>query len=320
MDDNTQIQSILFVDDEKGILKALNRLFLDEDCDIYLASSGANGLEILKENRIDLVVSDVRMPEMDGIEFINQVKKLYPQVIRIFLTGYADKEAMAQALANGNVQQILPKPWDDDELVKVVRSALDQAFNQNRKHHELQEIINSLTSLPPMPQTYAKAEKYLNNHENFSLPKAAEIIENDISLSAELIRWANSSLFGQRHQVETVQRALVVLGSEITKGILLAGSIFKLASPKKEIPGFNNKNFFTHCVSCAVLAKKLIELSSSATEEMKNIAFTAGLLHDIGKLVEEDCLREQFQEIIKLAEHERQLIRWAEKEILRATR
>lgn len=312
--------SVLFVDDEKGILKALNRIFIDEAWDLHFASGGKEGLDILKKNNIDLVVSDVRMPEMDGIEFLNEVRKRYPTVIRIFLTGYADKKSMVQALANGNAQQVLPKPWDEEELIQVIHAALGQAVKQKQKYCDLQKIINSLTSLPSMPQTYLNVKKYLNDPEAYSLTKASEIIEKDISLSAEIIRWSNSSLFGQRHKVETVQRALVVLGSEITNGILLAASVFKSSPTRKiNIPGFNKNKFYKHSIACGILAKKIIAMSPFDSSTMQDRAFTAGILHDIGKLVEQDCLFEQFQTILELARQENQSILWAEKQILGTT-
>ncbi len=317
MNKNTENQSILFVDDEKGILKALRRVFIDEQWNLYFATSGSEGLKILKENNVDLVISDVRMPEMDGIEFLTQVRKTHPHVVRIYLTGYADQQSMVKALANGNAQQVLPKPWDDQELIEVVREALEQSVKQKQKYYELQRIINSLTTLPPMPQTYMKVKDYLSASETFSLPKAAEIIEKDISLCAELIRWSNSSLFGQRFKVESVQRALVVLGSEIAKGILLAGSVFKSSHfRKKKLPGFNNNDFYKHSIACAIISQKIIEHSPFNSNELKERAFTAGLIHDIGKLVEQDCLPEKFQEIIELANLKKQTIRWAEEKIL----
>jgi YesN/AraC family two-component response regulator len=120
---NNKLQTILFVDDEESVLNSLRRLFHDEPWNLFFADSGSKGLEILKKEKIDLVISDVRMPVMDGLTFLKQVKEIYPHIVRIFLSGYADKTAIVTALAEGCAQQLLPKPWDDDKLKGVIRDA-----------------------------------------------------------------------------------------------------------------------------------------------------------------------------------------------------
>ena len=312
--------SILFVDDEPGILKALRRLFIDEDWDMYFASSGEEGLDILSRETIDLVVSDVRMPQMDGITFLTEVKKRHPQVVRVFLSGYADQNAVVRALTEGCAQQILPKPWDDAEITQVVRFALHQAKEQQHKFSGLQKIINSLGTLPTMPQIYLEVRKYLGDSEYFSFEKASSIIENDPAISAELIRWANSALFGQRNKVDTVKRALVVLGSDIVEGLILSNSVFSCMDKAAEpIAGFHHEGFHLHSMACGVLARSLIEDSPYNRDNLADRAFTAGLLHDIGKLVEEAFLQDAFRQAVALAAQNNQPLSWGEKELLGTT-
>ena len=91
---NNNSQTILFVDDEQNVLRSLKRLLYDESWNLFFADSGPKGLEILNQENVDLVVSDVRMPGMDGVAFLKEVKKVYPHIIRIFLSGYADHQAV----------------------------------------------------------------------------------------------------------------------------------------------------------------------------------------------------------------------------------
>jgi HD-like signal output (HDOD) protein len=312
--------SILFVDDEQNVLNSLRRLLYDEPWNLFFADSGAEGLEILKREDIDLVISDVRMPEMDGITFMKQVKELYPQIVRIFLSGYADHKAVIQAFSEGSAQQLLPKPWKDEELKKVIRGALLQAEKLKKKNQGLQRIINSLSSLPPMPQTYLEIKKCLIDIDNISIDQIADIIEQDTSISAELLRWANSALFGQTHQVDTVKRAVLVLGLDIVEGLVLSESIFgSRSSSSQVIAGFNCKDFQTHSMASGIIAKLLVSGLPSVDPKNVDRAFTAGLLHDIGKLVEEQYLSNDFKKIINIASQEKRLIIEAEDKVLGTT-
>ena len=127
---------ILFVDDEENILRSLQRLFMDEEVEVFTASSGTKGLEILtREAGVGVVVSDQRMPEMTGVDFLEKSKAISPQSIRILLTGYADVNAAIDAINRGGTFRYLNKPWNDDELVQAVMGALQmyRLFAENKR-------------------------------------------------------------------------------------------------------------------------------------------------------------------------------------------
>ncbi|WP_291316625.1 response regulator [Desulfuromonas sp.] len=105
---------VLFVDDEKSILNALQRLLMEEDYEVITANSGEEGLEILREEeRIGLIVSDQRMPGLSGAQFLEQAKEMAPEALRIMLTGYADINATIDAINKGGACRYISKPWDD---------------------------------------------------------------------------------------------------------------------------------------------------------------------------------------------------------------
>ncbi|MBI5666170.1 MAG: HDOD domain-containing protein [Nitrospirae bacterium] len=311
-------QAVLFVDDEQNVLNSLKRLLYDEPWDMFFADSGDKGLEVLEKEKIDLVVSDVRMPVMDGIAFLKKVKGLYPHIVRVFLSGHADHNAVVQALAEGSAQQLLPKPWKDEELKEVLRGALKQAAELQKKNEGLQKIINSLSSLPAMPHTYLKIKECLTNINNVSIDQIADLIEQDTSISAELLRWANSALFGQRYQVDTVKRAVLVLGLDIVGGMVLSESLFGSVTPGAA-QGFDIKAFQTHSVASGLTAKLLISELPYTDAKDEDRAFTAGLLHDIGKLIEARYLGDQFKKIITSARQKNISMFKAEQEILGTT-
>lgn len=119
---------LLFVDDEESITKSLQRLFRKEGYEIYTASSGQEGLERLKEvgKSFSLIISDQRMPGMTGAEFLEKAKEIFPQAIRILLTGYSDMDAIVDAVNKGEIHRYFTKPWNDDDLVLQIRQSLEQ--------------------------------------------------------------------------------------------------------------------------------------------------------------------------------------------------
>jgi len=116
---------ILIVDDEENILNSLKRLFRKEDFQILTAKSGDEGLIILDENEVDLIISDLKMPFMSGVEFLSKAKQKNPAALRIMLTGHADLKAVLDAIDKGEVYRFLLKPWDDEELKIAIKQALD---------------------------------------------------------------------------------------------------------------------------------------------------------------------------------------------------
>lgn len=118
--------SLLFVDDEEGVLKALKRIFIDENYRIFTASGGAEALKILEKRKIQLVISDHRMPGMTGAQLLKQIKEQWPETIRIMLTGYADVQSIMGAVNEGSVYKFITKPWNDEDLRLTVSLALQQ--------------------------------------------------------------------------------------------------------------------------------------------------------------------------------------------------
>ena len=120
--------AIMLVDDEESILKALKRLFRKTSYQILTASSGQEGLVRLKntEKPVSLIISDQRMPEMTGAQFLEQAKKIFPDALRFLLTGYSDMDAVVDAVNKGEIHRYLNKPWNDDDLLLLVKQALQQ--------------------------------------------------------------------------------------------------------------------------------------------------------------------------------------------------
>lgn len=140
---------ILCVDDEANVLKSLKRLFLDEDYEIITAESGRKGIALLEQHGpVQVVISDYRMPEMDGIAFFKEVHDRWPDTVRIVLSGYADTAVVVAAINEGQVYKFIPKPWNDDELKVTIAKAVERYFlvkANNDLNLELQQANDELS-------------------------------------------------------------------------------------------------------------------------------------------------------------------------------
>ncbi len=143
-------RTLLLVDDEPNILSALNRVFRGENYRIFRANSGAEGLELLKEQDVGVIISDQRMPGMTGVEFLSQVNELYPDTVRIVLSGYTDLNSVTDAINQGAIYKFLTKPWEDDLLKKNIREAFrhyELHVENERLNRELQMANEELSTI-----------------------------------------------------------------------------------------------------------------------------------------------------------------------------
>ncbi len=127
--------TVLLVDDEVNILKALQRLLRNEDMDVLCAARGQEALEILERSPAQVVVTDQRMPEMTGVDLLSQVRQRHPDVVRMILTGYTEMDLAVDAINRGEIYRLITKPWNDDELRATIRQAFDHADLKSEIKH-----------------------------------------------------------------------------------------------------------------------------------------------------------------------------------------
>ncbi|MBC8055768.1 MAG: EAL domain-containing protein [Rhizobiales bacterium] len=135
-------RTLLLVDDEENILAALKRLLRREGYHVVTATSGAQGLQRLAENRIDVILSDQRMPGMTGVEFLRRAKELYPDTIRMVLSGYTELQSITDAVNEGAIYKFLTKPWDDERL----RGHIQQAFRHKEMEDENRRLASAVST------------------------------------------------------------------------------------------------------------------------------------------------------------------------------
>ncbi len=292
---------ILFIDDDPAVLTALQSLLRDEEWECHFLAKGSSGLQFLAQQPVDLVVSAAIMEEMDGISLFSEIRRLYPATIRIFLTGHPRHGTVLQALAQGQTQQIIPKPWMDLEVKEILRSALRQAQYQRKYSLDFQQLINAIPLLPSLPETYSQVRDCISDDE-INIEKMAEAISQDISLSTTLLHWGNSALFGQRFLVDTIKKAIIVLGTDIVENLVLSESVYRAIKTRQgKAPDVDIIRFKKHSMASATIARLLIKLTHSSNVGMQDRAFIAGLLHDMGKLLLATYLPEKFQHAIDVS-------------------
>ncbi|HWQ61655.1 MAG TPA: response regulator, partial [Negativicutes bacterium] len=166
---------ILFVDDEKPILRAIDRLFFDSGYEVLTAENAEAGLAVLAEGPVDVVVSDIRMPGMDGHEFLRKVKILYPEATRLILSGYADENAILNSIMDGSSNMYMLKPWDGQDIKKKVAQifAARELFNNKA----LLDFANRLDNLSSVPGVYNDVVRL--TEQGADVAQIAAVIETD---------------------------------------------------------------------------------------------------------------------------------------------
>lgn len=215
--------TILFVDDDENLLQGLKVSLRQERkrWNILYANSGPEGLELFEENEVTLVVSDIRMPVMNGAEFLTAVRERSPRTIRFVLTGEAGEEVVQKALAV--TDRWLTKPCDRDTLVQAIDEGL--AANSKREPPELERLLERAGRLPSAPDALASLQGALAD-PNISIAELTDKVASDPGLAAEMLRLANSVTVGARVRVDNLSQAVSHLGTSLLQQLVLARELF----------------------------------------------------------------------------------------------
>jgi len=314
---NAAKHTVLLVDDEPHVLASLRRLLRKEGWQLLLAGSGQEGLELLAAHRVDLVVSDMRMPQMDGAAFLRQVRQSYPQVTRLVLSGYAEREAVQRAFEEAGIHEMIAKPWDDEELKGILRGFLQQQESQEREARGLHTLLSQLGPLPVLPQVYFEVHNLLVAEEDPSVEAIARAIRREPAMAAKLMQVANSTFFGQRRQVENVERATIVLGLAMVHGLVLTHGVFQVLEVR-QVEGFSHEALWRHSLACGLLARQLAQRLAWSPQEQES-ATLAGLLHDLGKLVLVKAIPGRYARVLRRVRQGKGSVEAAERALLGVT-
>jgi len=207
--------TLLFVDDEPNILSALRRLFRPLGYKIHTAEGGALGLALLEQEPVDLVISDMRMPNMDGAQFLEQVRQKWPDTVRILLTGYADVSSTIAAINKGEIYRYVAKPWEDNDIVLLVKQALDMKNleQEKRRLEELtlrqnEELKELNANLEAKVQERTQEVRQTMGFLELANKKLKESFITSIKVFSNLIELRERSLAGHSRRVADLARTL----------------------------------------------------------------------------------------------------------------
>jgi len=247
--------SILCVDDEPSVLGALRRLFQARGYRVLIAQGGVAGLETLQAEYVDLVISDMRMPEMDGAQFLEQVRSRWPETVRLLLTGYSDIRSTVDAINHGEVYRYVTKPWDDEDIALIVRQALERQALEREKRR-LEE---------------------LTVRQNTALTALNGILESKVKARTAALEAVNAALSESNEKLKASNGTLAHVNAKLEKNFVTSIKVFTNLIDMRggQIAGRSRR--------IANLAWE-IALKLGLDEKYAYDVLVAGLLHEIGKI------------------------------------
>lgn len=285
------MKRILFVDDERRILEGLQRMLRPcrKQWEMAFANSGEEGLAMLAVQAYDVIVSDMRMPGMDGAQLLELVRQRYPGMIRIVLSGQFDAESAIRAVPVAH--QFLPKPCDAEKLREVIQHSCEcDAFITDLA---TRHAIAAIGELPTLPRTYAALVGALDD-PGVSLDQVSAIVESDVAVAAKVLQLVNSEFFGLAREVGTIPMAVSYLGFDVLKQLVVAVELFRTCSCDVCVAGFSVEEIQRHSRCVAAIAARL-----PLPPAQVQVASVAALLHDIGKLILAVRLPEAFERTLQ---------------------
>ncbi|WP_082464373.1 response regulator [Dethiosulfatarculus sandiegensis] len=303
--------SILFVDDEVMLLNSLRRMLRSKSSKwkMHFMDSGPKALELLKDEHIDIIVTDMRMPMMSGAELLKEVRKLYPHINRIILSGHADQEILIKSTQVAH--QYIAKPIDSKKFIHILERAAD--FIGTLTNRGMISLVSKVESMPSPPENVQQVLNIIND-ETSSIKDVSEVVSKDMGMTSNLLKIVNSAFFGIPRRIAEAKDAIAFLGLDILKALVLSDHLFAVFDFKK-LKGFSCSMLWEHCLQSAFIAKTLIKTHSEDQKEIDN-TFIAGMLHDVGKLVLGYTLTEEFEKIIQISQAENRAIYKVEMERL----
>lgn len=279
------MRHVMFVDDDPDVLSGMRRMLhsMRAEWRMTFACSGPAAIAVFESGLVDVVVSDMRMPDMDGAELLAVVRRRWPGTVRMVLSGFADEGAALRSVSVAH--RFLSKPCRPEDLLLAVRGACD--LQDRLSQPELRVLVAGLGVLPSPPGSYAAITEALADPQ-VSAQRVALIIERNLACAAKLLQIVNSAFFGLARPVTSIRDAVAYLGLGSVRDVVLAVEVANLlsgGSPAvvKEVAAVHEQS-----VAVASAAQEMVPRTRSQD------AFVAGLLHDVGRLALAMVAPEQF--------------------------
>lgn len=309
-DAQAQRKNILFVDDDPAVLGGLRDALRRQRrrWNLKFVGSAAEALAELERASYDVVVSDMRMPQVDGTALLTQVQARHPGAARIVLSGHADPVAIVKSLPVAH--QFLSKPCEPGALELVLeRTCALSALLQNEA---IRKVVGGLEKLPSLPRAYLQLTQAMARPD-VKIADIVAIVERDPAMSVKILQVVNSAYFGLPRRMTGIGQAVTYLGLDLLKSLALSSHVFGSLSAEA-MRGHGLHDFERASLSCARLTRRFVAAAGRGDD-----GFTAGLVHDIGRIVLAVCLDERHRQIVAQSQASGMPIHYAEQAALGVT-
>ncbi len=275
------MRKILFVDDDHKVTKELKKMMhpMNQVWEMEFAASGKEALNFMAKSPSDVLVSDMHMPEMDGVELLNTIKERYPETIRIILSERSDKEKALRSIKS--VHQLLTKPYNAEAMKYTIERAC--RLRDLLRNEGLKKIVARIKDLPSLPKLYNLIVSEMQSPDA-SIREVGNIISQDVSMSAKILQLVNSALFDLAQNINDPQHAAAFLGIDRLKAFILSIHVFSEHKEDADSCGFSLAEMWRHSLRTSKLARDIVR-TVTADRSVAEEAMIAGMLHDIGKLI-----------------------------------
>jgi HD-like signal output (HDOD) protein len=274
----TRRQRVLFVDDEAAILEGLRSVLRPQrrEWEMVFAHGGPAGLAEVEGSKFDVVVTDMRMPIIDGAGLLTRVRELQPHAVRLVLSGETDPQTGLKSLFTAH--QFLAKPCDPERLRSVVKRCCE--LNELLAADELKSLAGDVRVLPSAPTTYLSISKVLANPKS-NVADVAHLVEREPSLCAKVLQVVNSAFFGLPRAVSSISEAATFLGTLAIRDLALAMETVAKLPAGRALPPGSYQAFQLNALAVALLGRRWFRADRRRADD----AFVAGMLRDMGHLV-----------------------------------
>jgi HD-like signal output (HDOD) protein len=275
------MRRILFVDDDSNVLAGLRNVLRPQrhEWDMVFALGPEQALAKVESEAFDVVISDMRMPNMDGATLLTNVKRLQPKTVRMILTGQTEQESVLKSVFIAHM--FLAKPCDPTLLRRVVERAC--RLNDILNDEDLKAAAGQVEMLPAAPKTYVALNEALMSPD-CSVADVSRVIERDVGLCAKVLQLVNSAFFGLPRKISSLAEAVSYIGTATIKNLALALEAFSSGARHSGLTASQLDSLQHHSLFAGQIARRIEVPDKSRAEE----AFLAGVLHEVGRLVPVD--------------------------------
>lgn len=286
--------TILFVDDHQEILNGLKRMCrsMRSEWEAVFALGGQMAIDLMDKQKFDVLVTDMRMPGVDGVEVLKCAMQLQPHMVRIVLSGQYDIDHFIRS--GWPAHRFLSKPCE----AEVLKESIRQVFTMREllENQQIKDLVTRADRLPTLPGIYFEIEKELKSSDA-SMQKIGEIISRDVGITAKVLQLVNSPFFGSGRKIDSPAQAVVMLGADVIKSL----AIYIQCCSQMPVPeGISLERISTHSMIVGRLAREIAR-AEGAEEDICSKAFLAGILQNIGSLLIISSFPDEYHQIITRA-------------------